>query len=1169
MNLASVTKNFFFVAIILLCSGFVSPIIAQEDSEDIEVYLSFRHRGVINTVVISYYKDDRFFLPITELFSLFQIEAKQTGLVTTGRFSSEQIPYSIDLGRQFIKFGDQTFELTTDDFLVKELDNYLPPNIYKDLFGLEFTIDFNNLTLDLETNTELPLIQKRLREQKRKLVDSNLKEQTFYPLRKGKTWSLLNGGAVDYSLTSYNSNQASTYNFNTSIGLQLAGGDLEGSIFGRYTNDELITDTDNLRWRYIFRNNRYLTKVTAGQTNMDGVLMNPYTGIRITNEPIENRRLFDEFEIRGSTFPQSEVEVYLNNALIDYAEADEMGNYRFLAPLYYGSSQLNLKIYGPTGQIIERSNRIQVPFSFTPKGELNYIINAGILENPLFGSTEKPLAAQGNISYGVTNWLTAKIGSEYYDEGLEKDAPVFTSTLSARLNSNYILTLEGVTDAYYRGNLNAVFANAASFNLDYTNYINDFGIFNSSGNTKQLITSVFYPILIQNIPLNIRWSTFTRYRPESQTTSLRFDLSTRLRKFNIRMGYSDRLVDTYNPIEASQTSSIESSVTYNVSRNPNLPAIIRGTFLRTQLIYLPKLNEVESAQFLLSRSIFQTGRIQFSYGRNFFSNFNAFRFSLVLDFNKARSNTTFSSLKDNTSITKNIRGSVGYDTNYNNFLISSRNQVGRSGAAIKLFVDNDNNGRFDKEIDDPIEEGSVRIGRSGSSSIRKNGILYYTQIQPYYQYNMVMNKSSIKNPMLVPEEEEFSIITDPNTFKKIELPFYMSGVIEGVVERLYSDGQRGGLGGLKLNLVAKNRDFTQELRTFSDGSFYAYEIPPGEYEIAIDGGQLEILKANAKPRILNFEVQAIADGDFVEGLNFLVIPEGLEELVEPDTVLSTSIGNAPETTPSNVTSTTFNYSIAVESLTLNECRYGLQLGAYSTLNKAVELSMSAKSIDAYVLYNAERNLYAIRSGLYQNLSLASDYAIKASNSVFPDVSVVNQCYGNVASSFIPGKSLYYLQFGAFSSKERSQNFDRLLNERYGISSIITQDPNDNLFKVKLGPFTTSLEAVKERAIYLKNPIVNDIYISKEDAIEFVTVDFEYRLLFGEFDNIDNAILYAKQLSNSFQVTAKVVIDERESITLVTDQNMTDWDKVLKLRDELRKNVTFRTPVIQLIEKVVQ
>lgn len=894
-------RNLFFFILFSLCINLIQngTVLAQNNDDDaFEVYLDFNHRGIINAVVVTYFLDDVFFIPAQEVFTLFQVDNSLDGLVLSGRFGSNQTPYSINLESNTITFGGQEFPITTDDYILTEFDFYLPPRIYSEIFEMDFSVDFSNLTLQLETEKELPIIEAAIRNQRRRIADRNRAERTYYPLLRGRDISLLDGGFLDYSLSSSFSSNTSSFNYNSNLGLQLVGGDLQGAVFGVISEGNQVTSTDNLRWRYQIRETPLISDVTIGQTSLDGVLTNKYTGIRIANDPIEPRRFFDEFEVQGNTFPESEVELYLNNALIGFEQADELGNYRFLTPLYYGSSQLDVRIYGPTGQIIERTSRVQVPFFFQPQGRLNYKLNAGILDNPIIGSTERSMALQGNLAYGLTPWLTTKVGVEYYETDTGDAKPSYTGTASIRFLRNYIVSLEGVTDAYYRTSINSVYPNAASFNVDYINYTAGSGIYNSGGSDQQLVASVFYPLSLFKVPLNMRASAFTRIREGVTFTTFRYDVNTRIEKLSLRLGFSDRYIDEFDPFSPTSSAIIESSATYNFSRNPNIPIFLRGTFLRAQARYLPDASQLQSSEFLISRNLFSNGRLQVSYGRNFLTNTNTIRGSFVIDLIKTRSSTTATTFGNSYSVSQTIRGSVGYDPNYSNFLLTSRNQVGRSGAALKMYVDNNNNNLLD-EGDEEIPEVNLRLQRNGSSEVYKNGVLYYTQMQPYFRYNMEINKASVKNPMLVPQVDQFSIVTDPNTFKKLDLAFYTSGLMEGFVERVFQDGLTDGIGGVKLLLRAKNDSTVKEIRSFSDGSFYEYPIPPGDYEIFVDQDQLDILNLRSEPEKIDFEVVSRPDGDFIEGLAFQLFPKDFidEEEIED----STTVEALPTLTLADVT----------------------------------------------------------------------------------------------------------------------------------------------------------------------------------------------------------------------------------------------------------------------------
>lgn len=1153
-----------FVPLLFFLALIPASSLKAQSNEEIEVYLDFRHRGVINQVIISYYKDDTFFLPVSELFTLFGIDHTIKGLVIEGKFGLEQVPYRIDFVRNVINYDGKEYSITVEDYILKELDSYLECNLFYEIFGLDFTIDFNNLALNLETLKELPTIAAAIRNRKRRIVEDNRFSDVRYDLRFDRQKPFLDGGFIDYNLSSLFSPNQQVYTFNTDLGIQLAGGDLQGTAFGNYTNNNTSFFTDNLRWRYLIRNKPWISHVSIGQRVTDGLSRNNYTGIRISNEPIEPRRLFDEFEIQGNTIPESEVELYLNNALVDFQQADALGNYRFLYPITYGSSLLDLKIYGPTGQVIERSERIQIPFSFQPQGAFNYIVNAGQLENPLLGSVDNPYTVQATGSYGITEWLTAEAGVEYFD-GYFNNKPTFSASVSSRLLSKYIVTLEAATEAFYRANLNVIYPNSASLSFDYTEYQTGLSIYNPSNNDRQIIASAYYPFNIFGLPLNLRASTFTRIRASSESITVRFDANSRIGRMGFRVGFTDRYNGPVNILNPTNTASIETSATYTISRNRTLPAYLRGAFFRAQMRYQPALSSVQSAEFLLSQNVLGQGRVQVAVGRNFISNFNLISANVIIDFNKIRSSSTFNSNRGVTTMTQNFRGSVGYDTNYNNFLFTSRDQVGRAATAVKLFVDNDDNGVFEKDIDTTIEGEALRVLRSGAISTEKNGVLYFSQMQPYFYYNAEVNKGKIFNPLLVPQFDKFGLITDPNRFKKVEVPFYMSGVIEGVVQQLSSDLSKRGIGGLKLILNATDSDYYKEIRTFSDGGFYEYEVPPGNYELYVDRHQLNILNVASKPDTIRFEVKAISEGDFIEGLNFDLVPVQRLDEIEKDSLESdANIGTTPIIESEQGIS--INYNIQIEKRELSKCRYGLQLGAYSTLQRAWSLVNESTAGTAYVLYNERRQLYAVRSGLYQSLAQSSIMARNAISELFPDVSVVNQCYGDVASSFVTDSYFYHLQFGAFSTQDKAEILSNRLLNNVSLETYLTRDTEDNLYKVRIGPFHNRQDALAKRHEILNKNKNIDIFITQEPAARFVNVDFDYHLLFGEFESNEEAAVYAARLENSFQIHSKIVIDERDVVTLISREAYTDWDEVLRIKNDIQNRPGYITPVIQLIEK---
>ncbi|SMO88734.1 SPOR domain-containing protein [Gracilimonas mengyeensis] len=1158
-------------AIVGLCSieAFWKPLQAQnEDPEEFEVYLDFRHRGVINTVVITYYRDNEFFLPVSELFSLFSIDHRSEGLNIAGQFGVDQIPYLINFESNVIRFGEQRTEISSVDYIHKELDSYLRADIFAEAFDLDFTIDFNNLTLNLETFRELPAIAEAMRRQRRQLADQNQFREQRYDLRYDRERPFLDAGFIDYNLSSNVSTSQNVYNFNTNVGFQLYGGDLQGAIFGSYSDEFGNFGTNNLRWRYMYRDQSWLSKLTIGQTTTDGVTRSQYTGIRLTNEPIEPRRLFDEFEIEGNTIPDSEVELYLNNALIDFQQADEMGDYRFLTPITYGTSRLNLRIYGPTGQIIERAQRIQVPFTFQPEGVFNYTLNAGRLDNPILGSTELSYTAQGTGSYGLTDWLTAKAGVEYYED-YHEELPTFTSSLSSRILKKYILTAEVASEVYYRGIFSAIYPNSASINIDYTDFMegSNVGFYNPSNDQKRITASVFYPVELLGIPISVRASTFSRIRESANTATVRLDANMRLGKLNLRLGYSDRYTGTIDLLNPTQTAYMEGAATYNISRNRNLPAYMRGVFLRASMRYQPNLQQVDNAEFLLSRHVFQQGRFQVAAGRNFTGGFNTIRFSMVIDFGKVRTNSTYSNIRNTGNFTQNVRGSIGYDSNYDNFIFTSRDQVGRSGTAVKLYVDNNGNNSYDSE-DEEINANAVRVQRSGAQTVMKNGVLYLTQMQPYYYYNLEMNKGALANPMLVPEFEQFGLITDPNRFKKVEIPFYMSGVMEGVVERRYADGSTRGVAGLRLLLREEEGDYEEEIRTFSDGSFYSYEIPPGRYYMVVDSGNLTKLGVKSVPDTLRFEIEAIPEGDFVEGLNFLLVPEEQNEESSSDALQGEQTGMGRGDDPVNIREgASEEYNIGTESIESGKQEYCVQVSSVETLSRASSVANQLNKEQAHVIMHEATGLYMVRTKSYQSLGEVSS-VFDAVSEDQKEAALVTNCGYDSSARKINVPNSYSVQFGAFSNANRARAYLSELEKAYGVSKVfVEQDPENKLYMVRAGNFDSEEAAEDYKREQLESTDLESLFISKsEREIPTLNSSFEYRLQLGVFENKSEATSYARKIKDTFGIESKILIDEARSAFLVTKEKFSNKEEMLSIKEKMNAHQNFLDPIPHLIQQ---
>nr|MBC8403507.1 hypothetical protein [Candidatus Neomarinimicrobiota bacterium] len=445
-----------------------APLVKQEE----EIYLSFRYHGGINTIVIAYVKNKSYYLPVTELFHLLSIdfEVDPANLAIKGFYLDPDQKYELNFMQRAVHMGETQLNITASDFLIKDVDFYVQPLVLKVIFGLDFTVDMSRLVLSLESSDVMPIVEQYERRTKhRKGMLTSSEQGESYQLLSGREKRVLAGGFIDYSLYGFLSSEGQLSSFNISTGGELLAGDIQGSVSGVTTALSSIVQYSDVRWRYVPDKRNLVSAVTLGQINSTGFTAQSFTGISFTNESIEPRQSYDDFIVEGTTVPESDVELYQNNRLVDFRKADEKGYYRFTVPLNYGTADLKLKIYGPSGGIIETARRIQVPYTFLPPGTVNYFLGIGKQQDSELAREEEKLQAQSNIVMGLTNWLTNKVGIDYI-AGENQSHPVYYNSLSARLALEYLVNLDLAPAVYNKISVRALYPSVVSWGVDFIDY---------------------------------------------------------------------------------------------------------------------------------------------------------------------------------------------------------------------------------------------------------------------------------------------------------------------------------------------------------------------------------------------------------------------------------------------------------------------------------------------------------------------------------------------------------------------------------------------------------------------------------------------------------------------------------------------------------------------------
>ncbi len=933
-----------------------------------EVLLTFRYRGVGNVYVTGFYdySVDKMFLPVTELFSLLQIyyDPSPGDFSLSGNFLHPNNLFRISFSQFEVVLSRETYTFSPDDFRIGEMDFFASPRVFEEVFGMNFTVNMNALTLSLETDHTMPIEEAAERERARQLIEAREVTREYFPLPFERDRRVLGFGFADYNISGNFTQDNPNMNYNVIGGAELLGGDLQGSVTGSWSEGDHNIRTSNLRWRYVVRDNPWFSNFQAGQLSTTGLQPRSIRGASISNDPIEPRRIYETYIIDGNTEPDSEVELYLNNRLIDFRRADAAGYYRFEFPLTYGSTQLTINIYTPTGEVRTIDRRLQIPFTFLPPGEVAYNIQGGQTETFLGGADEERFLLHGNVAMGVTDWLTAKVGSEYIDD-VNDNRPFTYGSLSARVWSQYLMNVDIAPDAFYRGIVSVMYPRGSSFSLQYTKYA-DNPLYTTGGADQDIQASFFVPFTLFNTPMGFRVGGDHRMIGSNSLTRYRTDLSIRLGRMNLRTNYRDVVYYSDNEYSLGQ-GLVTTSLTYTFMRSPGLPVFVRGMFLRGNISYSTASNEIQDISLQMTRSIRQSARVNLEAGYDLRSEQHLIRLGFIMDLNPVRSTTNVDMRQNRTTVRQNFRGSIGLDRNPDRFVPVNRNQVGRAGASVILFIDNNNSGTYD-EGDEIIPHRAVRLDRSAQMEVGRDGIIRISQLQSYFRYNMEVLRQALPNPLLAPGKDRFSFVADPNQYKRIEIPFYRTGVIDGTVYFL-RDGEERSQGGLRLLIRGLDNDFEETVRNFSDGSYYAMDMPPGMYTIEVDPSQLSFLDAYMPDGPKVFEIRARAEGDFIEDLDITIKRD-------PDVKVDPVVADVPAETPA-----------PPDEPATPAHRYVVELNTYVMPFSAERAASSASETSGqqvHIRKHDTHSLHVVYAGPYQNMTEAQNMADLFYESGFPN-----------------------------------------------------------------------------------------------------------------------------------------------------------------------------------------
>ncbi len=826
-------------------------LLAQEESEyfEIPVFLNISKIGGVEVPAIID-NNNNVSLSVTDVFNFLKIKnvpSKNFDTIT-GFFVREDLPYFIDRTNNVIQFGDKTFHLNPGDLIETETGLFLGVKYFGSIFGLDCKFDFRSLSVKMNSKMELPIIREMRLEMMRENI-KRLKGEVKADTTIGRSYPLFSLGMFDWAVysTQFSPGPSAT-RLNLSLGSIIAGGEANVSL-NHTTGTPFLERRQYYLWRFANNDFKVMKQAMLGKINPEATssIYHPVVGAKITNAPTTYRRSFGTFTISDHTKPGWTVELYVNNVLVDYQQADASGFYSFDVPLVYGSSEIKLRFYGPWGEERSQEKNINIPYSFLPKNHLEYTVTGGMVED-----TSHSIYSRGEIGYGVGKSVTIGGGVEYLSSVTASPVMPFAKA-AFNLFNNLLLSATYTHNVQIKSLLNYRLYSGLQFELSYIKYKQGQQAINNNylEERKALVT---FPIRMPKFSMFTRFS-FSQYvLPESRYSNVEFLLSGNVLGVNTNF-------TTY-----AIFSSLPQPYVYSMLALAfRLPANI---IITPQVNYEYNENRFISARCEVEKRIFKNSYIVGTYDANFKSKTQNVQVGVRIDFPFAQ--TSFFARRDNhlTSFIESARGSMmlSSKTGYTSF--SNRQVMGRGGLIILPFLDINCNGKRDKG--EPKVAGlNLHVTGGMVKEHPSDTTIIISDLEAYTKYFLELDRNSFDNIAWQLQKLTYSIAINPNQLRVIEIPVAVVGEAAGMVYLEKATGP-AGQGQITINFYDSGGRLVGSTLSEPDGYFSYLGLPPGTYIAKPDPHQMQKLGMLSTPGSFSFTIHEDEEGDYIDTIEFIL-----------------------------------------------------------------------------------------------------------------------------------------------------------------------------------------------------------------------------------------------------------------------------------------------------------
>ena len=653
-----------------------------------------------------------------------------------------------------------------------------------------------------------------------------------------RDYHLFKFGTLDWGLNSSQNIQNNNSLINIGIGTELLFGEANFSI--NY-NPQKKFDINQIAysWRWINNDHKIIKQARVGQVSSQSIsnLQGPLIGVTLNNTPNIIKKASGYYNINDVTEPNWTVELYINDVLIDYTEADAAGLYQFKVPIIYGYVSTKLKFYGPLGEERTKERAINTPYTFVDGKTFRYNLTTGIVQDTL-----KSRFARVDFNYGITRNLTLNTGLEYLSD---KPNGVFNTFAKVAFlpYPNLLLKLDFTPTKNFNSLIDYIVTKNAFLQIKYTKFLEE-----QTTKTDELNLKFLAPIKIGVFSAN----TTTRFNRYSYGSVVFNQII-----FLLANNYKQLKINSSSNINWSDGGYLQMSSNLTLSKK-----IFNNLRLRLSTNYNVTSNQFGSIRTGIQISVLKMN-ILLNHNVSLQDKTNSFSISTKYDVPFSRLGFSGSYSNNNFSFSESAQGSLTFGEGFKNIKANKNSAIGKGGILLHPFIDLNGNEILDNG-ENRVLLSSVKINGASASISKKDSIVRVLDLNAFVNYTIKFSNTDLNYVSWRFKKKNYQVLVDPNQYKHVYVPIITVGELSGTVSENTTKGQSG----VRLQIYDNKETKVAETLTEYDGYYNYLGLKPGKYTVRIDPEQLKNLNYKALPKVHQVTIKVSEYGDIIDDLDF-------------------------------------------------------------------------------------------------------------------------------------------------------------------------------------------------------------------------------------------------------------------------------------------------------------